>query len=135
MEVDSPKISDLVLHERHVEHPRAAGLVRFNAAHVVTRGARRQGREQRAQRDFELGPRSRRPSPHCPFGVTLEEDIMKIFKCRKKYSRLLKKIIEKYLLCDKKYLLQEKQRKNILVLCFLQEGIKLDAIATSPVFR
>lgn len=92
MEVDSPKISDLVLHERHVEHPRAAGLVRFNAAHVVTRGARRQGREQRAQRDFELGPRSRRPSPHCPFGVTLEEDIMKTFKCRKKISLVEKKL-------------------------------------------
>ena len=73
MEVDSPKISDLVLHERHVEHPRAPGLVRFDAAHVVTRGARRQGREQRAQRDLELGPRSRRPSSHRPFGVTLGE--------------------------------------------------------------
>ena len=44
-------------------------------------------------------------------------------------------MIENYLVCDKKYLLQEKQRKNILVLCFLQEGIKLDAIATSHVFR
>ena len=54
----------------------------------------------------------------------------------KKYFLLLgKKLIEKYLVCDKKYLLQEKQRKNILVLCFLQEGIKLDAIATSHVFR
>ena len=71
MEVDSPKISDLVLHERHVEHPRAPGLVRLDAAHVVTCGARRQGREQRAQRDLELGPRSRRPSSHRPFGVTL----------------------------------------------------------------
>ena len=46
-----------------------------------------------------------------------------------------KKNVPKIFVCDKKYLLQEKQRKNILVLCFLQEGIKLDAIATSHVFR
>ena len=52
-----------------------------------------------------------------------------------KIFSIAEKIIEKYFVCDKKYLLQEKQRKNILVLCFLQEGIKLDAIATSHVFR
>ena len=42
MEVDSPKISDLVLHERHIEHPRTPGPVRLDAAHVMTRSARRQ---------------------------------------------------------------------------------------------